>query len=151
MMRTRLLVLVWPLLLFWAGALYAENGVLQAELRPRDCGGVVLYADGKTPVVGFPVRLWNPETKKFVYRTRTDENGAFYIPRLTAGAKKLFVGSIEIDLGVEPEIAGILVQQHAIVVVLPRRALITGRQLMYDVLIAPLVLRPPVTRNIVSP
>ena len=123
-----------------------------AQVLPNDCVGVVLHSDGETPVVSFPVRLWSVEKARFVYRTKTSEDGTFYVPRMAVGRSYLLVGQIKIDLDVAGEVppdAGL--QQHDIILALPRRALVLGEQALYDVLLAPLLLRPPERTEIVSP
>jgi hypothetical protein len=125
-----------------------------AHILPNECVGVVLHGDGETPVARLPVRLWSVDKARFVYRTRTDPGGVFYVPRLATGRSYLMVGQIKIDLEVSSESGtpgAVVGQQHDIIVAMPRRALVIGEQVLYDVLVAPLLLRQPERPNIVSP
>lgn len=92
-----------------------DLSVLPAEFR-----GIVLYPDGKTPVEGLPVRVWDAQAEKIVYRTQTDDNGVFAIPEMTEGDHYVLVGSVRIDMRLLTARAGIVPQPHGLVVVVPR-------------------------------
>lgn len=93
-----------------------DVAVLPAEVR-----GVVLFPDGETPVDDLRVRVWNAETEKVVYRTRTDEDGLFSVPKLDEGTHYVTVGPVRIDMRVLTARAGVQPQAHGFVIVVPKR------------------------------
>jgi len=93
-----------------------DVAVLPAEVR-----GVVLFPDGETPVDDLRVRVWNADTEKVVYRTRTDENGVFSVPKLDEGTHYVTVGPVRIDMRVLTARAGVTPQSHGFLVVVPKR------------------------------
>lgn len=90
--------------------------VLPAEVR-----GVVLFPDGQTPVDRLPVKVWNADTEEVVFRTRTDVNGIFDVPRLEEGNHFVTVGPVRIDMRILTARAGVTPQPHGFVVVIPKR------------------------------
>jgi hypothetical protein len=116
-MKKLLLVMAVAALAFGAYAAKAPDmSVLPAEFR-----GVVLYPDGKTPVDGVPVRVWDSATEKVIYRTRTDETGVFQLPELKEGDHYITVGSVRIDMRLLTARAGVNPQPHGLVIVVPKR------------------------------
>lgn len=126
-----------------------------AELVANEVVGAVFFADGETPVASFPVRLWSVDQERFLYRTRTNAQGEYRVPRLRAGRTYLMVGRVKIDLQVLAEEPGTLMQRHDIIVILPRRTLLTAKQVLYDYFagMLPLLALPEEPREpeIVSP
>ena len=106
------------LVLATVGMLHAAPDV---AIQPADVRGVVLFPDGETPVDGLKVRVWNADTEKVVYRTRTDENGVFSVPELVEGTHYVTVGPVRIDMRVLTARAGVTPQAHGFVVVVPKR------------------------------
>jgi hypothetical protein len=90
--------------------------VLPAEVR-----GIVLFPDGETPVDGLKVRVWNAETERIVFRTRTNTDGVFDIPHLDEGRHYVTVGPVRIDMRVLTARGGVTPQPHGVVVVVPKR------------------------------
>jgi hypothetical protein len=65
----------------------AESASVQtATFEPAEIVGKVLYPDGKTAARDVRVRVWNTETKEFLYTTKTDEDGMYSLPALEAGS-----------------------------------------------------------------
>src|SRR5476651_505739 len=93
-----------------------DVAVLPAEVR-----GVVLFPDGTTPVDKLPVKVWNADTEKIVFRTKTDKDGIFDVPRLEEGNHYVTVGPVRIDMRVLTARAGVTPQPHGFVVVIPKR------------------------------
>ncbi len=93
-----------------------DLSVLPARVR-----GVVLLPDGESPVSKMQVRLWNADTEEVVFRTRTDEDGVFEVPRLTEGSHYVTVGPVRVDMRVLTARAGVTPQPHGLVVVIPKR------------------------------
>ncbi|MCE9616619.1 MAG: carboxypeptidase-like regulatory domain-containing protein [Lentisphaerae bacterium] len=93
-----------------------DVAVLPAEVR-----GVVLFPDGETPAERLAVTVWNADTEKIVYRTRTDKNGVFDVPRLEEGNHYVTVGPVRIDMRILTARAGVTPQPHGFVVVIPKR------------------------------
>jgi hypothetical protein len=123
-----------------------------AQLMPQEILGVVLYADGETPVAKFPVRVWSADRRRYMFRTRTDSEGVFRIPSLGTGRAYVLVGRLKIDLEVIAREAGGLLQHHDIVVVLPRRMVFSGTGILYTpVLLAPVIFPLPESTGVVSP
>ena len=91
------------------------------SVLPGEFSGVVMYPDGRTPVEGLAVRVWDAQTEKIVFRTRTDKDGAFGIPELPEGDRYVTVGSVRIDMKLLTARAGITPQPHGLVIVLPKR------------------------------
>lgn len=90
--------------------------VLPATIR-----GVVLKADGKDRADNLRVRVWNADTEKVVYRTRTDEDGVFEIPRLDEGNHYVTIGPVTLNMRVLSARAGVRPQPHGVVLVVPKR------------------------------
>jgi len=81
--------------------------------------GYVLYEDGQSPVYRVPVRLWDIERRRFVYRTETDRQGYFSIPVESSGDYYLVFDWTRVKFrAVEP--AGQVVQRAHVVTILPR-------------------------------
>ena len=159
-MGTRLAVIgIVVAAFFTAAAAWAAFEGPHAELLPEEVVGVVLMADGETPVVSYPVRLWSADEERFLYRTRTDEAGVYRIPMLHTGRAYLLVGQVKIDLKVLAEEGGALIQRHDIIVVLPRRTLVGANQVLYEYFTAAVMglpfeferRRTPRTPEVVSP
>ena len=93
-----------------------DLAVLPAEVR-----GVVLFPDGETPVEKLRVRVWNAKTEEIVYKTETDKNGVFTVPRMEEGSHYVTVGPVRIDMRVLTARAGVTPQPHGVVVVVPKR------------------------------
>jgi hypothetical protein len=141
----------------------AENGEPHAELLPNDIAGVVLGPDGETPIEDLPVRVWSVDRRRYLYRTKTDKDGMFDIPRMRTGRCYLLVGGVKIDLRILSRRAGSLMQHHDIVIALPRRMVVASRLETWivpialdavgawDILTAPELIRPPPPPIIVSP
>lgn len=107
------------LLLMATGAVHAappDLSVLPAEVR-----GVVLMPDGSTPVDKLRVRVWNADTEEIIFRTRTDKQGVFSVPRLAEGNHYVTVGAVRIDMRILTARAGVTSQSHGVVVVVPKR------------------------------
>lgn len=100
-------------------------GVAQAApdvtVLPAEVRGVVLFPDGQTPVDRLPVKVWNADTEEVIFRTRTDANGVFDVPRLEEGNHFVTVGPVRIDMQILTARAGIAPQPHGFVVVIPKR------------------------------
>lgn len=103
----------------------AVIGVAQAApdvaVLPAEVRGVVLFPDGETPADKLAVTVWNADTEKIVYRTRTDKDGVFNVPRLEEGNHYVTVGPVRIDMRVLTARAGVTPQPHGFVVVIPKR------------------------------
>ena len=121
------------------------------ELLPYDIVGVALYPDGETPAVNLPIRVWDIERKKFIYRARTDHEGVFRVAQLDPGKCHLFVGRVKINLMMLARKQVALLQHHDIIVVLPRGLLIPSRTRLYEVLLAPALIQPPEPTKVISP
>ena len=99
-----------------AGAAAPDLSVLPAKVR-----GVVLLPDGETPVSKLQVRLWNAETEEVVFKTRTNTDGVFEVPKLTEGSHYVTVGPVRIDMRILTARAGVTPQPHGLVIVVPKR------------------------------
>lgn len=117
-MRIKFMMLAGLVALVAVGAAQAapDVAVLPAEVR-----GVVLFPDGETPAERLAVTVWNADTEKIVYRTRTDKNGVFDVPRLEEGNHYVTVGPVRIDMRILTARAGVTPQPHGFVVVIPKR------------------------------
>lgn len=89
---------------------------------PAKVRGTVLRPDGETPVEDLRVRVWNAETEKVVFKTRTNSSGIFEVPKLDEGDHYITVGSVRIDMSILQARGGITPQSHGVVVVVPKRA-----------------------------
>lgn len=56
-----------------------------------------------------------------VFKTRTDADGIFEVPKLTEGSHYVTVGPVRIDMRVLTARAGVTPQPHGLVVVVPKR------------------------------
>lgn len=122
------------------------------QLNSESVVGVVLYPDGETPVPDLSVHVWCVDKQRFVFRTRTDENGNFEIPWMREGRAFILVGDIKVDLQVLAMVAGSAGQRHDLVVVIPRRMMIgsAGPRLMH-VIPAQLLMTTPLLPALISP
>ncbi len=93
-----------------------DLSVLPARVR-----GVVLLPDGETPVDGLQVRLWDADSEEVVFKSRTDKDGVFEVPKLTEGSHYVTVGPVRIDMRILTARAGVTPQPHGLVVVVPKR------------------------------
>jgi hypothetical protein len=99
-----------------ASAAAPDLSVLPARVR-----GVVLLPDGETPVSRLQVRLWNADTEEVVFKTRTNTDGVFEVPKLSEGSHYVTVGPVRIDMRILTARAGVTPQPHGLVVVVPKR------------------------------
>ncbi len=119
MMKTRTVMMAVLLVAFVCGATYAappDLSVLPARVR-----GVVLLPDGETAVSGLRVRLWNAESEKVIFRSRTNKDGVFEVPKMTEGSHYVTVGPVRIDMRILTARAGVTPQPHGLVIVVPKR------------------------------
>ena len=130
---------------------HAQDSEAHMSLSPEKIVGVALFPDGETPVANLPVRMWDMAAKKFIYRTRTNKHGVFNVPRLGNGLHSLFVGRVKIDLCVLSKGVSGAAQHHDVVVVIPRKMVVSSHPGILDIVIAPLLITPPDTPPIVSP
>lgn len=137
--------------LFASPAFPAGTPEIHMEIITEEIVGVALYSDGQTPIVDLPVRVWDSDSRTIVYRTRTDRDGIFRIPKIGAGNCYVFVGRARINLTLLAMHGDLLVQRHDIVVVMPRGMLIPASSRMMDLLIAPFIITPPDPPVVVSP
>ncbi len=104
---------------------FVAVGVAQAApdvtVLPAEVRGVVLFPDGATPVDRLPVKVWNADTEEVIFRTRTDADGVFNVPRLEEGNHFVTVGPVRIDMQILTARAGVTPQPHGFVVVIPKR------------------------------
>jgi hypothetical protein len=118
-MKARTYMVMALLVALACGAAYAARpdlSVLPAKVR-----GVVLLPDGETPVGGLQVRLWNAETEEVIFKSRTDKDGVFEVPKMTEGSHYVTVGPVRIDMRILTARAGVTPQPHGLVVVIPKR------------------------------
>lgn len=108
-----------------AGMLMAAAVLSHAEpdlaVLPAGLRGAVILPDGQTPVSKVNVRVWNSDSEKVIYKTKTNKDGIFYIPKPPAGYHFVTVGSVLIDLSVLSARAGVVPQAHGIIIVMPKR------------------------------
>ncbi len=118
-MKARTCLMVALLVALACGAAYAARpdlSVLPARVR-----GVVLLPDGETPVSGLQVRLWNADSEEVIFKSRTDKDGVFEVPKMTEGSHYVTVGPVRIDMRILTARAGVTPQPHGLVVVIPKR------------------------------
>ncbi len=118
-MKTSTVLLAVLLVALVSGVTHAappDLSVLPAKVR-----GVVLLPDGETPVNGLQVRLWNAESEKVIFRSRTNKDGVFEVPKLTEGSHYVTVGPVRIDMRILTARAGVMPQPHGLVLVIPKR------------------------------
>ena len=140
-----------------AGAALAEAPAdgFPVEWAAREITGVVVFSDGETPVRDLPVKIWSLDRKKMIYRSRTDQDGGFRVPRVTDERCYLFVGQVKINMRFLSGPQGAPVQDHDVVVALSRPYVTasapTASPQLLNVLIAPALMRPPDAPSVVSP
>jgi hypothetical protein len=103
-----------------AGVLAAEN-TPDLSVLPSTFRGVMLYPDGKTPVERVRVTVWNADTEEVVFKTKTDREGMFEIPRLDEGNHYVTAGPVRIDMRLLRARGGVKPQSHGLVIVVPKR------------------------------
>ncbi len=95
-------------------------GGVNIELVAENIVGNVIYQDGITPVDNLPVRIWSKDQQKMIFRTRTDKDGVFQLPRMNQGESYIYIGQIKIDMKTLTQGGNMLSQSHDLVVVLSR-------------------------------
>lgn len=132
---------------------FAVDAGPQLQTTPDRILGVVLYPDGVTPVGDLPIRIWSVARNKMIYRTATAADGSFSIPALEDGDCYVFVGRLRIDMKVLKARADALWQANDMVIVLPRGLIVSSSVTpkLFDVMLVPLVVRPPQSPKVVSP
>lgn len=122
------------------------------QLPSESIVGVVLYPDGATPVPDLAVHVWNEAKQRFVYRTRTNNEGSFEIPWMREGRSYILVGSVKVDLQVMAPEAGASGQRHDLIVVVPRKMPIESSTPRAIHMIAwPILTTAPLLPSLVSP
>ncbi|OVE75616.1 hypothetical protein BVX97_04320 [bacterium E08(2017)] len=134
-----------------AGTLFAQDNAVHVELAEHEIVGLALYPDGETPVVDLPVRVWSVDKKEMVFRSRTDKTGAFRVPRVESGENYLFIGRVRINLKMIKPDAGGVHQYHDIIMVVDRGMVLPARPNLMEVLVAPVIMRPPEDPPVISP
>ncbi len=110
-----------------SGPLMAQEEVdPDIAVPPAKVRGVVLMQDGETPVDGLRVRVWNGKTEQIVYRSETDQNGVFEVPKYEPNEASgdyyyVTVGPIKVDMRVLTARAGTVPQNHGFVMLMPKR------------------------------
>lgn len=94
---------------------YVVSPVTSAEVQ-----GFVFYADGQTPAVDVPVRLYDIAHREFIYHTMTDDFGSYVLPRLEPGRYFLTFDWLKLELEVKPLGRGEVQQPHDVIVIIPR-------------------------------
>jgi hypothetical protein len=131
---------------------WAEDFVPEVQVLPDEIVGVVVYPDGETPVIDLPVRVWSLEKNRMLYRTKTDDEGAFRVPSSISGGKcYLFVGKLSIDLEILHPSKDVVSQRHDLIIVEPRWMTVTTGARLFDVLLAPVLMQVPDSPRVVSP
>lgn len=131
---------------------WGEGYTPQVQVLPDEIVGVVVYPDGITPVVELPIRVWNLEKNRMVYRTETNDEGQFRIPAVVKGGQcYLFVGKLRIDLEIMRRNEALASQRHDLVIVVPRWMTVTTGIRVYDVLLASVLMQVPSLPRVVSP
>jgi hypothetical protein len=132
------------------------------ELIPEQIVGVVLFPDGHTPAANLPVRVWDVDREKTIYRTQTDDDGVFEIPELKPGRMQIFIGRMKVDIRILDKAVNAVHQRHDIVLVVGRRAILPLRFDSQSVLfmggaaglvplLLPELLNPPPDPAVMSP
>jgi hypothetical protein len=123
------------------------------QVRPHFSGGssnikgVVVYADGETPVVDLDIRVWDAVRERTVFKTKTDGSGVFAVPQLKEGRFCILAGSLMIDLKMFSAASatgatGASSQAHHIVIAMPRASFVAMAMPELPVLLSPLVVPP---------
>jgi hypothetical protein len=123
---------------------------IHADWVREDVVGVVLHPDGVTPVSDLPVHVWDSGENKVIFKTKTDENGQFRVPYMNVGESFMYIGRVRVHLNIVDKEAGILSQQHTIVVVTARH-MNYGPLPLLELLILPELIQPPPSPPRVSP
>jgi hypothetical protein len=122
------------------------------QLASESIVGAVLYPDGVTPVPDLAVHVWSEAKQRFVYRTRTNNDGAFEIPWMREGRSFIIVGTVKVDLQVMAPETGTTGQRHDIIIVVPRKMPIgTGTPRAVHMITAPFLMAAPLLPSVVSP
>lgn len=128
-----------------------QDGGVQVELLEQEITGLALYPDGQTPVADMPVRVWNVDAKKIIFRGRTGRNGSFSIPRLEAGNNYLFVGRVRVNLRIFKPAPDTIHQSHDIIMVVSRGMVVPAKPNVMEVIMAPAIMKPPEDPPVISP
>lgn len=147
----RFVLIIGFILTLSVSGVYAQDADVQVELLEEDIVGLALYPDGETPVVDMPVRVWSVDKKEMIFRSRTDENGNFRIPTLEAGKNYLFVGRVRVNLKIFKGDVNDSHQYHDIVMVVSRGMVVPAKPNIMEILMAPVIMRPPEDPPVISP
>ena len=133
------------LLLFPVFLVQGEN----IEIAAKDIEGTVVYQDGETPVENLPIRIWSVDKEKMIYRSKTDLNGVFKVPKMQEGKNLIFIGRLKIDMKIFSAQSEASMQNHDVIVALPRLYIVeTG--LGVESAITPSILTAPAVPTLLS-
>ena len=113
----KLMLAVMVLLL---GVMLSVNAGVDMYMSSHSIRGAVLRSDGETPVIS-NVTVWDMDQEEALYRLKTDKHGVFETPPLSAGSYIIDVGGVRLALRIGQPRANSIVQQHSVVIVLPKR------------------------------
>jgi hypothetical protein len=121
MKRTRwagLCAVLCGIVLSLRGAHAAEPYVLRTV--SDKITGLVLYSDGKTPVKNAQIRVWDVQKDEYIHKTRTDEFGAYELPKLELGEYRVSFDQVQLELQIVEQSHATVQYPHNIIVIIPR-------------------------------
>jgi hypothetical protein len=104
----------------WPGQAEAKSQYVVTPIISGEVQGFVFYADGKTPAVEVPVRVYDIARREFIHETMTDEFGYYSLPRLEPGRYFLTFDWLKLEFEVLPNNLVQLQQPHDVIVIIPR-------------------------------
>lgn len=105
------------------------------ELIPEEVNGVVLFPDGQTPVADLPIRVWDADQEKILFRTSTDRDGIFKLPEVPTGRLFIYVGRMRIEVRVLDRAINAAHQRHDLIIVISRQMVYGQVPVMEDVML----------------
>ncbi|MBM4148299.1 MAG: carboxypeptidase regulatory-like domain-containing protein [Lentisphaerae bacterium] len=117
----KLMLPILGLMIASAVAALAAEQAPDLSVLPSTFRGVMLYPDGKTPADGIRVSVWNSDSEKVVFKTRTGKDGVFELPSLDEGSHYVTAGPVRIDMRLLRARSGVRPQAHGLVIVIPKR------------------------------
>lgn len=99
----------------WAARTAVYPRVVAAEIK-----GLVLYADGTTPAVRVPIRIYSVSEREFIAETETNEEGLYKLPKLDPGEYFITYDWTKLRVTVIANGGDSTQQPHDIIIVIPR-------------------------------
>lgn len=101
---------------------YVSANEADIIIPKEEIRGIVLDSSGSSPLKGIRIRVWDISNEVIVFKTMTDDNGLYRVPRYDTGNYLLTIGEYPVNMSVFQSRSDVLHQENAFVMVLPKAA-----------------------------